>query len=265
MHNRSAHHTSQEAYFAHSAKPDLRATQSLQGQGDLARGARPVDCRHLYLPRNPPSNGNVEIRLRQVQQHSIPTPANRPNKPPDQLRQTDLISNGGYEPKTAKAASLTEARSRSATREYPQQNFSFRRAVRRSLSSESEKEHGDTKREITVHVLPPQNGDKGSRKSDDRDSGTVVEPEASVFDFDSSVISDNDDKPSSQNNHGSHSNEDHCSRSNTPTLPPLPWADEYTNIPNHDDNDVKVDRKSTQLNQSRTSDHDIGKFFVFIQ
>jgi len=119
---------------------------------------------------------------------------------------------------------------------YPHVNFSFRRAVHRSPSSESPVEPTcDIRRSTSCKTENrTQNEDRDHRKSDDRDSGAVLEPDASVLDLDSSDLSEeaNGEHPvryrtsvkSSQVARAPH--KEPCSRSSTPLLPPLPFEND---------------------------------------
>ncbi|XP_078491573.1 uncharacterized protein LOC100179383 isoform X2 [Ciona intestinalis] len=127
---------------------------------------------------------------------------------------------------------------------YPQQNFSFRRAVHHSVSSISDAGILDARLPYSAVV------EKGQRKSDDRDSGTVLEGEASILDFNSSLLSEDDDICDVNKN--TLKNSSFVSRSSTPTLPPLsPDEDEnhdvfrpHFNLPG---------KPTTPVNAARTS------------
>ena len=195
---------------------------------------RPLNEKLIYLPKNPTFNGSCQVTLRQAQQFAGPVPASRA-KDYQLLPQSQEITPKENSNSTVARVSSVLVGQPYPRDYYPKQNFSFRRAVHRTLSSDKEKLPNDTKRILVTTTHLPQRGDKGSRKSDDRDSGTVVEPEASVFDFDSSVLSEGE-KVVNQHNRVQSSDirsEDE-SGTCTPVLPLLTTEDEFTDVVEED-------------------------------
>ncbi|XP_039259077.2 uncharacterized protein LOC120335613 isoform X2 [Styela clava] len=110
----------------------------------------------------------------------------------------------------------------------------------------------------------PLDDERESRKSDDRDSGAILDAEASVFDFDSSVISESDDeislKAQKQRQSKIDSNLDQShretvwSRSSTPTLPPLsPDESDEESTPRNSEPHIAM--KSSQQDKSPRKFH----------
>jgi len=219
----------QGSTYVHAA-PLATAQAVSQQQRVGPQETRPLHQKLIYIPKNPTANGNTEINLHQQARPTATHASN--NRPKNQSYETRQKSD--YIPSTTHVSSALIKKPYPRD-QYPQQNFSFRRAVHRSLSSDSEKVKNNTKRLLITTPDLLQEGDKSSRKSDDRDSGTVVEPEASVFDFDSSVLSE--DENNARMNNRSHPQqppeapaEDDDSRTCTPILPPLTTDDEFTDV-----------------------------------
>ena len=219
--------------FVHAA-PLATAQAVSQQQQMVPQETRPLNQKLIYLPRNPTVNGNARIDLNQSRP---PVAVSGNSDSRGRMQYNETMSKNDYIPSSTQVPSVLTKKPYPRDH-YPQQNFSFRRAVHRSLSSESEKVQNNAKRNLIATPDLPQEGDKSSRKSDDRDSGTVVEPEASVFDFDSSVLSE-DEKEIQVHNRSipTQSQEtptEDDSRTCTPILPPLTTEDEFTDIAEED-------------------------------
>ena len=217
---------------------------------------------HIYLPRKPPENGNLRVNLRRVDIRAGPSPCYILSKPLDAMADKNELTNKNHSVNARQFSDvLGQKPLPNARTYYPQQNFSFRRAVRRSLSSGSEQENSDIKRQQAESAKLPQGVEKSSRKSDDRDSGAVVEPEASVFDFESFAATEDEIRPTSQST-PSHSVtllssrlndlDDVSSRTSTPILPPLSSDGEYTDVVN-----TEVPERAAPVKQSYFSNHRI--------
>ncbi|CAK8680127.1 unnamed protein product [Clavelina lepadiformis] len=218
-----------------------------------ARPPKPYDSHHV-INQKPPIEPHQTHHLRNtssppnnLRRCETPSPGHRKSANLDRSFGKDSQADV-KDPRPARHTSPSQHKARHMSRDYyPQQNFSFRRAVHRSVSSDSEQcaLPNDAKCQLQDKAPLSPKGDRCQRKSDDRDSGTVVEPETSVFDFDSSVLSDEDDlnnshimkKPMSpgrvSNQHHSPQRGDICSRSSTPILPPLSSDEEQSHLLTH--------------------------------
>ena len=250
--NSSQHYTAAQQARTHNvvlenpyARPNfITNVQAAPHQGDAQRN-RPINQKLVYIPRNPTLNGNPRVNLRQVHHQNVPAnmTTNNVNR---SVHVNEAVVKTSYNPSINRFS--TDLTATSYSRDYyPHQNFSFRRAVRRSLSSDSDKNKNDTKREQTVSSESQLGADKSSRKSDDRDSGTVVEPEASVFDFDSSVLSEEEkrDKIATPPPH----KED--SRTSTPILPPLSSDDDFTDVVEPDEGHADISTRQSNASENR--------------
>lgn len=147
--------------------------------------------------------------------------------------------------------------------ESPRKNSSFRKAIHQNSMTEADRSSGvhsqlSKRTDSICSSSNPSSLDHSTRKSDDRDSGAVLEPERYTHDFSSDC---EEIKPSDFNEKA-----DELSRSSTPILPPLDEFDEDYNTGEEDTQDdmkpVLEVKPVARHQQQQQAAHNTGMIYL---